>query len=159
VYNAIHRTVEQELVPCLRYYGISFYEYNPLAGCYLADKYQHETEQNAIEKGSRYDPSTLQGRLYRERYWNTSMFDTLETLRTAMVEYIITEAVCALRWMAHHSLLRLDKHDAIVIGASSFKQLQKNLLNLEKGPLPGCIVEAFNQGWDTTRVTSWMYWR
>ena len=117
-----------------------------VAGGYLTDRYQRETEQNSIEKGSRYDPSTLQGRLYRERYWNTSMFDALETLRTAMVEYNMTEAECALRWMAHHSLLRADKHDAIIIGASSFKQLQENLLNLEKSPLPDRIVEAFNQG-------------
>jgi aflatoxin B1 aldehyde reductase len=159
VYNAIHRTVEQELFPCLRYYGISFYEYNPLAGGYLTDRYQRETERDAIEKGSRFDPRTLQGQLYRTRYWNPSMFDALETLRTAVAEYNMTEAECALRWVVHHSMLRVDKHDAIIIGASSFKQLQENLLNLEKGPLPDRIVEAFNQGWEKTRATTWMYWR
>ena len=29
IYNAIHRGVEPELLPCLRKFGISFYEFNP----------------------------------------------------------------------------------------------------------------------------------
>jgi aryl-alcohol dehydrogenase-like predicted oxidoreductase len=29
LYNAVHRNVEPELFPCLRKFGISFYEYNP----------------------------------------------------------------------------------------------------------------------------------
>ena len=29
IYNAIHRKVEPELFPCLRYYGIAFYAFNP----------------------------------------------------------------------------------------------------------------------------------
>lgn len=37
--------------------------------------------------------------------------------------------------------------DAIIIGASSKEQLEENLTNFEKGPLPDEIVEAFDQGW------------
>jgi len=29
IYNAIHRAVEMELFPCLRKFGIAFYEFNP----------------------------------------------------------------------------------------------------------------------------------
>ena len=29
IYNAIHRQVEPELFPCLRKYGLAFYEFNP----------------------------------------------------------------------------------------------------------------------------------
>lgn len=32
MYNATTRQVETELFPCLRYYGLRFYAYNPLAG-------------------------------------------------------------------------------------------------------------------------------
>lgn len=32
MYNATTRQVEAELFPCLRYYGLRFYAYNPLAG-------------------------------------------------------------------------------------------------------------------------------
>ena len=31
IYNAIHRKVEPELFPCLRKFGIAFYEFNPRA--------------------------------------------------------------------------------------------------------------------------------
>ena len=29
IYNAVHRSVEPELFPCLRKYGLAFYEFNP----------------------------------------------------------------------------------------------------------------------------------
>ena len=29
IYNAIHRKVEPELIPCLRKFGIAFYAFNP----------------------------------------------------------------------------------------------------------------------------------
>lgn len=38
MYNATTRQVETELLPCLRYYRMRFYAYNPLAGIiYLFD--------------------------------------------------------------------------------------------------------------------------
>lgn len=42
----------------------------------------------------------------------------------------------ALRWVSHHSLLSRDKGDNILIGASSVKHVESNLVDLEKGPLP-----------------------
>ena len=36
IYNAVHRNVEPELFPCLRKYGIAFYEYNPCASRLLS---------------------------------------------------------------------------------------------------------------------------
>ncbi|TID20493.1 Aldo/keto reductase [Venturia nashicola] len=38
--------------------------------------------------------------------------------------------------ISHHSLLSRERGDAIIIGASSTEQLQENLTNFEKGPLP-----------------------
>lgn len=32
IYNAIHRSVEAELIPACRKFGLSFYEFNPLGG-------------------------------------------------------------------------------------------------------------------------------
>lgn len=45
VYNAIHRTVELELFPCLRYYRIAFDAFNPLAGDILNSRYHRGTEE------------------------------------------------------------------------------------------------------------------
>ncbi|KAK5079787.1 hypothetical protein LTR70_007599 [Exophiala xenobiotica] len=158
VYNAIHRSVEAELFPCLRHYGMAFYNYNPLAGGYLTDRYHREQQGENIEKGSRFDPYTWQGKGYRARYWNDSMFDALEILRPVAKEHGLTEAECALRWMTHHSLLKRENGDAVIIGASSTKHLEDNLVDLEKGPLPDEVVKAFDAGWEKTRGISGRYW-
>ena len=45
----------------------------------------------------------------------------------------------ALRWCVHHSALRLANkggNDGIITGVSSFAQLESNLKDCEKGPLP-----------------------
>jgi aflatoxin B1 aldehyde reductase len=145
VYNALHRAVEPELFPCLRKYGISFYEFNPLAGGFLTDRYQRTTA--AHETGSRFDPERVQGTMYRKRYWQPEYFDALDILREACKKNGLTEAECALRWVTHHSLLSRQHGDAIIIGASSAAQLETNLVNLEKGPLPEEILNALDEGW------------
>lgn len=147
VYNALHRAVEPELFPCLRHYGISFYEFNPLGGGYLTGRYHRNTTDQELEEGSRFDPNRRQGQNYRRRYWNDAYFDALDILRPVAKKHGLSEAECALRWMTNHSLLKKEFGDAIIIGASSVKQLDENLVNLEKGPLPDEVVEAFDEGW------------
>jgi aflatoxin B1 aldehyde reductase len=100
-----------------------------------------------IEAGSRFDPNRNQGKNYRRRYWNDEYFDALEILRKATKKSGISEAEAALRWIANHSLLKKKFGDAIIIGASSAKQLEENLANLEKGPLPEEVLQAFDEGW------------
>ena len=63
----------------------------------------------------------------------------------------LSEAECALRWMTNHSLLKREFGDTIIIGASSAAQLEENLVNLEKGPLPEEILKALDEGWDKVR--------
>ena len=127
---------------------MSFYGYNSLAGGYLTSRYQREDVNEAVEKGSRFDPSTFQGRGYRDRYWNDGMFDALDLLRVAAKKHGLTEAECALRWMAHHSMLKSEYGDAIIVGTSSVKQLEENSEDFEKGPLPEDILKALAQGWE-----------
>jgi len=145
VYNALHRLVEPELFPCLRKYNISFYEFNPLAGGYLTDRYHRDQQEH--EAGSRFDPNRNQGANYRRRYWQDEYFDALDILRPVAKKHGLSEAECALRWISHHSLLSREHGDAIIIGASSAKQLEENLVNFEKGPLPEEVVKAFDEGW------------
>jgi len=72
-------------------------------------------------------------------------------------KYSLTEAESALRWITHHSLLKREFGDAIIIGASSATQLEENLANLEKGPLPDEVVKAFDEGWAKVRGVSKPY--
>lgn len=155
VYNALHRAVELELLPCLRKYGISFYNYNPLAGGYLTDRYHRDDTEH--ESGSRFDPNKWQGKMYRGRYWNSQYFDALDILRPVAKKHGLTEAECALRWMTHHSQLKRENGDAIIIGASSVKHIEQNLIDLEKPGLPNDVVEALDQGWEGCKAISQKY--
>ncbi|KAF1842382.1 Aldo/keto reductase [Cucurbitaria berberidis CBS 394.84] len=158
-YNALYRTVENELLPCLRKYKIAFYAFGPLAGGWLTSRYRRDTAAEGLEAGSRFDPSHIQGRMYRERYWNDSFFDALELLRNSLKAEggAMTESEAALRWMMHHSQLKRELGDKVIVGASSQQQLEMNLVDLEKGSLPDGVIEAFNQGWDRTRGLTWKY--
>ena len=158
VYNALHRSVEPELFPCLRHYGLAFYNYNPLAGGYLTDRYHRSDANEAIEKGSRFDPNKWQGKMYRGRYWREEYFAALDLLRPVAKKHGLTEAECALRWMNHHSLLKRGHGDAIIIGASSVKHMEANMVDLEKGPLPEDVVEALDKGWEGCKGISIRYW-
>lgn len=145
VYNALHRAVEPELFPCLRHYGIAFYEFNPVAGGMLTDRYQRDTSQH--EEGSRFDPNRSQGANYRGRYWNDAYFDALDVIRPVAKKLGMTTAEAAVRWVSHHSLMKKEHGDAVIIGASSAAQLEENLTNLEQGPLPDEMLKAFDEGW------------
>ncbi|KAJ3255553.1 hypothetical protein HK103_006189 [Boothiomyces macroporosus] len=144
IYNAIHRQVEPELFPCLRKYGLSFYAFNPLAGGFFSGKFKREGE---VEAGSRFDPNKWQGKMYRVRYWNDAYFSALDIVKPVADKHGLTMIEVACRWMTHHSMLKKEYGDAILIGASSLKQMQENMKDLEKGPLPQEVVDALDQAW------------
>ena len=49
--------------------------------------------------------------------------------------------------------------DGIIIGVSSFEQLESNLKDLEKGPLPEEVVQVLDQAWLITKATAVDYWQ
>lgn len=149
IYNALHRGIELELIPCLRHYGMSLYSFQPLAGGFLTSKYKRDDTQ--FEEGSRFDPKRSQGKLHQGRYFNDHYFDALDIIRPVAKKHGLTEAECALRWLQFHSQMKKELGDAIIIGASSAKQLEANLLDLEKGQLPEDVVTALNEGWEQVR--------
>lgn len=156
LYNALHRAVEAELFPCLRHYGLSFYCFNPLAAGLLTSRYTRETTE--VEKGSRFDTSSSHGKRHANRYFHPLYFDALDTLRPVAKKHGLTEVECALRWMSHHSMLKQENGDGVVIGASSVAQLEENLKALEGGPLPEEVVQALDSGWQNIRGKELKYW-
>ncbi|TFY52778.1 hypothetical protein EVG20_g10406 [Dentipellis fragilis] len=118
IYNAIHRAVEPELFPCLRKYGISFYEFNPLGGGFFTGRYHSLNDQTALD-----------------RYWKEPFFKALAEIQAVADKHNLTVAEVALRWISHHSFLKRDFGDSVLIGASSVEHIKQNLVDLEKGPL------------------------
>ncbi|KAI5476869.1 Aldo/keto reductase [Pseudohyphozyma bogoriensis] len=158
IYNAVHRNVEPELFPCLRKFGIAFYAFNPLAGGFFTGRYS--TPDGPVPEGSRFDDShgSKAATTYRTRYWNDSYFTALSSLSPILSAHSLTYPEVALRWMTHHSLLRQDLGDAILIGASSVGHLESNLVDLEKGPLPEEVVEKLEEAWEGVKGVATKYW-
>ncbi|KAJ7902491.1 Aldo/keto reductase [Mycena leptocephala] len=156
IYNSIHRNVEPELFPALRKFGISFYEFNPLAGGFFTDRYTSADEN--VETGSRFDPESRQGKAYRDRYWKPVYFAALNTVRPVAAAHGLTMAEVALRWVSHHSLMRREFGDSVLIGASSLTHIEQNLIDLEKGPLPDEVVAALDAAWEMVKPTAAVYY-
>ncbi|KAJ6553968.1 Aldo/keto reductase [Mycena vulgaris] len=156
IYNAIHRGVEPELFPCLRKYGMSFYEFNPLAGGFFTDRYISADDKP--ESGSRFDSQSLQGRNYRKRYWNEAYFKVLQAIRPVVEQHNLTMAEVSLRWISHHSLMRREHGDSVLIGASSLNHIEQNLVDLEKGPLPDEVLKVLDEAWATVKPAASNYY-
>jgi len=157
IYNALHRGVEPELFPCLRKFGISFYEFNPLCGGWLTGRYK--STDDIPESGARFDTSkgTNQSRNYRKRYWNEPYFRALAVVEEATKKHNLSLCETALRWVNHHSEMKREYGDAIIIGASSLSHIQENLKDFEKGPLPADVVEALDQAWEIAKPVAAKY--
>ncbi|OJK04933.1 hypothetical protein ASPACDRAFT_1861850 [Aspergillus aculeatus ATCC 16872] len=156
VYHALQRSVEAELIPCLRKYGIALYAFQPLAGGFLTGRYSRQ--QTEFEAGSRFDPAIVQGAVARGRYWNDTYFDALERIQEVCGRLGLTVAEVALRWLKYHSELRAELGDAIIIGASSVRHLEENLADLEKEPLPEEVVKVLEEAWGLIRGVAPNYW-
>ncbi|KLO16933.1 Aldo/keto reductase [Schizopora paradoxa] len=157
IYNAIHRNVEPELFPCLRKFGISFYEFNPLGGGFFTGRYSDA--EGAVEAGSRFDPNRQQGANYRRRYWNEHYFKALEIIKAAADKAGLTMAEVALRWISHHSLMKREAGDSVLIGASSLNHIAQNMIDLEKGPLPDEVVKVLDDAWLVVAPYATKYFR
>jgi len=147
VYNPLARRAETELNAALDAFGMRFYAYNPMAGGLLTGRYA----------GFEDDPGD--GRFthrpnYRGRYWKKSSFDALEVIQAACARAGITSVEGTYRYLAFHSMLRGDRGDAILIGASRLSHLRQNMAAVKGGPLPAEVVAAFEQAWDIARGDS-----
>lgn len=159
MYNGLTRAIEEELVPCLRYWDIRLVVYNPLAGGLLTGKIQRDN-QDTIVSGSRFDTSSTSSKMasvYQERYFREKYFDAIDLIKKVVDRQKITLVEAALRWLQHHSIL--TENDGVIIGASSSSQLEANLIDSAKGPLPKEVVEAIDSAWLLVKGHGPLYWR
>jgi len=157
MYNAITRAIEPELVPCCRKYGLDLVVYNPIAGGLFSGKYKSKDVPSA---GRFADVNARAGKMYRERYFKDATFDALKLIEPVAAKHDLTLLETALRWCVHHSDLKIkDGNDGVIIGVSSLSQLEGNLRDLEKGPLPEEVVQILDQAWNTVKASSPTYWR
>jgi aflatoxin B1 aldehyde reductase len=116
---------------------------------YLANQYPQQWQvqiQRSPTEGRYSNTNTNQGNIYRDRYFRDATFDSLQLIEPEIQKHNLTLLETALRWCVHHSALKvMDGNDGVIIGVSSLKQLEGNLRDLEKGPLPEDVVQALDQ--------------
>lgn len=140
VYNPLTRKAETELNTCLDRFGLRFYAYNPMAGGLLTGRY------------ASYEDAPSDGRFthrpnYQGRYWKKSNFEAVALIREAAEKHGITSVEAVYRWLCYHSMLRADRGDAVLIGASKLSHLKQNMDAVKNGPLPEELLAAFEQAW------------
>lgn len=156
MYNVITRGIEAELFVACRRYGLDIVVYNPLAGGLFSGKIK---SRDIVPDSGRFSGEGGQGANYRKRYFRDSTFRALQLVESAAEKHGLTLIETALRWTVHHSALRIkDGNDGIIIGVSSVAQLENNLDNLEKGPLPEEVVQALDEAWQVSKADSVQYW-
>ena len=99
--------------------------------------------------------------MYRDRYFKPEIFECLQLIEPVAQKHDLTLLEIALRWCVHHSKLQVKEggRDGVIIGVSNFGQLEANLKDLEKGPLPEEVVETLDKAWMVSKATTPAYWR
>lgn len=130
--------------------------YNPLAGGLFSGK----IKSTEIPQEGRYSDRHHVGALYRTRYFKDATFDALRLIEPVAQKHNLTMLEIALRWCTHHSALKMQNggRDGVIIGVSSLAQLESNLKDLEKGPLPDDVIKALDEAWLITKPTTTNYW-
>ncbi|KAH8807419.1 NADP-dependent oxidoreductase domain-containing protein [Xylogone sp. PMI_703] len=146
-YSPVSRLPEESLFPILRKHGIAFYAYSPLAGGVLT-KSRAEVEEKTA---ARFDGSTLMGKVYTALYHKKSYFEALTAWDAISVESGIPKAELAYRWVAHHSHLKGENGDALIIGASKLEQIRETIQGIRRGPLPDKVANQIEEIWEMVK--------
>jgi aryl-alcohol dehydrogenase-like predicted oxidoreductase len=64
----------------------------------------------------------------------------------------------AILWILHHSLLKGQYRDGVILAASNLEQWETNLKNLS-GELPQKVAEVIDQAWEKARPGCSRYFR
>lgn len=157
MYNAITRSIESELIPACRRYGLDVVIYNPIAGGIFSGKYK---SAEVPAEGRYSDKVGRMGGMYRARYFKDATFDALRLIEPVVEKHNLTLLETAFRWVVHHSALNIKDggRDGIIIGVSSFQQLESNLKDIEKGPLPEEVLKVLDEAWHVTKSSTPNYW-
>ncbi|RDW65583.1 hypothetical protein BP5796_10275 [Coleophoma crateriformis] len=139
-YNLLRRGDEQELIPFLRANGCAYVAFSPLGGGFLTGRCTA-----GIIENTRFAGDNPMSRAVRAWYDKPQMHGTIKKLEELLTGSEISMPEAALRWLFHHSMLR--EPDSVLLGASKAQQIETNMRQIAKGPLPDAIVVGLGSLW------------
>lgn len=135
LYNLLARRIEDEYAEYAALTGLTTMVYNPLGGGLLTGK--HQFTEDPTE--GRFGDSRL-ATMYRERYWNTQIFDAIAALSRIADDAGLPLTELALRWLRSKPAT-----GPILLGGSKTSHLRANIEALSRGPLPDELVAACDE--------------
>lgn len=147
-YNAIARHTEEDLFPLLRKLHISFYAYSPIAGGFLV---KDAARLRSKDVEGRFSGETFLGDMYPSLYGKESMYEALDKWGYIARDAGISKAALAYRWVVHHSVLKPEHGDGVIIGSRTVSQLEETLTAIDAGPLDAQIAKAVGDIWNLVK--------
>ncbi|KAM0481081.1 hypothetical protein ACHAPX_003974 [Trichoderma viride] len=142
-YSIASRHNEADLFPTLRKLGFSIQAYSPMAGGFLAKTPEY------IEQGQgNWNPNTPTGKFQRDLFYKPSYMKMLAEFGALSEKSGISRAGLAYRWVRHHSILKKETGDEMIIGASTSEQLADTMKELKDGPLELWIDQRMEELWE-----------
>jgi aryl-alcohol dehydrogenase-like predicted oxidoreductase len=141
IYNLLARRVEEEYVEFSAHAGLFDIVYNPLGGGLLTGRHRF----GDVPTDGRFGSSKL-ATMYRDRYWNAELFDAVGRLAAIADQAGLPLPELALRW-----LLTRETVGAVLVGASSVEQLQRNIAAAERGALDADVLARCDEVWADLR--------
>jgi aryl-alcohol dehydrogenase-like predicted oxidoreductase len=121
-YSLVERMIEREHLPAARECGLGMMPWSPLAGGFLAGKYERtRAEKGALGEGRLSGENPFGDTKFTDRNWRI-----LDTLKSVAAEIGRSPAQVALAWAVSRPGIT-----STIIGASKGEQLQDNLAALE----------------------------
>ncbi|WP_072806515.1 aldo/keto reductase [Rhodococcoides yunnanense] len=135
LYNLLARRIEEEYVEFADVTGLITMVYNPLGGGLLTGRHSLEAEPT----DGRFGDSRLAA-MYRERYWNTAIFDAIAQLTRIADDAGLPLTELALRW-----LVSKPATGPLLLGGSKVEHLHANIAAIGRGALDAEIVDACDE--------------
>lgn len=148
MYSAAARIQEFELFPTLRELGFSIQVYSPLAMGFLAKTAEDFAPGTNKLTGGRWDTTTPFGQIQAIMFRKPSMINLLVDWNKIAKDAGYSKAGMAYRWVRYHSALKGDLGDEMIIGASTSKQFEETITEIEKGPLEASVVAKIDALWE-----------
>lgn len=146
-YSAVARRIEDEVMPTLRKHGIAFYAYSPIAGGFLS-----KSKEQLLDPKGRFGKGDELAKLYNGLYNRPSYIAALDTWSQIAQSEGTSRAELAYRWEFWHSKLNGKLGDAVIVGASSERQLDETLTAIKKGPLSVEAVKGIEGIWGSIKA-------
>jgi aryl-alcohol dehydrogenase-like predicted oxidoreductase len=118
-YSLLAREIERELLPLCSEEDLGVVTYSPLAGGLLTGKYRADQPP---PEDTRFGLKPPTGPLFRQRYWQDSLFEAVERVKEVARNCGTTPVQLSIAWLLHQPAVT-----SVILGATRLEHLDEAL--------------------------------